>query len=271
MAITTLDDVIAGLQPLAMLTAKSGSTMATSSPFRAHSFSYVAGIPNTATAPAPGVNGQAVTPAIFNGALPRTNPTSPALAYVGRVTGASTQVGAFWLIDRLWHNSGLSTTLTTAQAMTPVAIPARDNTGTTDGVGVMAALEWSVVGGAGTPTVTISYTNQAGVAGRTATLAAIGTPAVGTVEIFNLQAGDTGIRSVQSLTQSATRTSGTYHLVLFRIVSILNIPVANAHFDLDPITGGMERIYDDSALQWWFQQSTTTSAAVTCSLRETQG
>lgn len=271
MAITTLDGVIAGLRPLALPTLKSGSTMGAANALRMHSYSYVNGVPAAATAPTPGVNGQAVTPANFNGALPRVNPVAPDLAYVGRVTGACSQVGALWLIDRLWHNSGLSPTLTTAQTMTPVALPSRDNNGTGDGEGVLAALEWSGVGGAGTPTVTISYTNSDGVAGRTATLTGLTAPPVGTVEVFSLQAGDKGVRSVQSLTQSATRTSGTYHLVLFRPVTILVTPVANAAFDADPITGGMARIFDDAALQWWLTQSATTGASISCTLRETVG
>jgi hypothetical protein len=37
------------------------------------------------------------------------------------------------LIDLLWVNTGLVVTTTTAQAITPVALPARDAAGTTNG------------------------------------------------------------------------------------------------------------------------------------------
>lgn len=257
MAITTLDGVIAGLQmPRAL--AKTGGTMASAGGMRAYTPWYANGNPGAATANSVGVDGAAVSGAV-SGAIPRSNPVS-GNAYIANMSFQATQPGQLWIIDRLWHNSGLSATLTSAQAISPAALPARDLNASTNGAGVFAGIEWSATGGAGTPTVTLSYTNQSGTAGQTATLSAVTTPPAGTMEIFTLAAGDTGIRSVQSYTSNATRTSGTFHLVLFRVVATVSLSGTNVGNDKDAITLGLPRVYDDSVLQMlWFNSSTAAA------------
>jgi hypothetical protein len=270
MAITTLDGVIAGFQQPRQWQ-KSGITMAAVGGMRGWTPWYAAGSPGAAVANSNGVNGAAVTTAYTTaGALPRSNPGA-GNAYLANFSYLSSSVGTMWVIDRLWDNSGLSTTLTTSQSITSAALPARDLTGTTNGVGVMAALEWSATGGAGTPTVTLGYTDEAGNSGRSATLTAVTTPPVGTFEIFNFAAGDTGIRSVQSLQQSATRTSGTYHLVLFRVVAMITTANANYSAGINPITGGLPRLYDNFTPQLVFFPSTTTAVNMAGMYQETQG
>lgn len=267
MSITTLDGVIAGFQQPRQWH-KSGITMAAVGAMRGYTPWYVGGSPGAAVANSNGVNGAAVTSNA--GMLPRSNPGA-GNAYLANFTYLSSSVGTMWVIDRLWDNSGLSTTLTTSQSITSAALPARDLNGSTNGVGVMAALEWSATGGAGTPTVTLGYTDESGNSGASATLTAVTTPPVGTFEIFTLAAGDTGIRSVQSLTQSATRTSGTYHLVLFRVLAM--IPTANANYSasINAITGGLPRIYDNTTPQLVFFPSTTTAVNMAGMYQETQG
>lgn len=260
MAITTLDGAIAGFrapQPII----KTGIATAAVGAMRGYTPWYAAGNPGASSATAIGVNGEAVTPALAstNGRIRRTNPVS-GNAYLGRLAWNASVAGSLWLIDRLWQNSGLSTTLTTAQAITPATLPARDGAGGTNGDNVMAAVEWSATGGAGTPTVTLTYTDQDGNAGNSAVLSAVTTPPVGTFEIFTLAAGDTGIRAPTSFIQSATRTSGVQHLVLFRLLAQLEITAANIGNALDALTSGMPRIYDDSVLQLvWFPSATTAT------------
>jgi hypothetical protein len=194
---------------------------------------------------------------VIAGSIPRTNPAS-GNAYLARLAANSSGFGSLWLIDRLWHNSGLNVTLTTAQAITPATLPARDANASTNGAQVMAAVEWSAAGGAGTPTVTLTYTDQDGNAGNNATLTGVASPGVGTFEIFTLAAGDTGVRAPTSFIQSATRTSGTMHLVLFRVLAQLEIGTANSGNAIDAITGGMPQILNDSTLQLvWFPSGTT--------------
>jgi hypothetical protein len=179
--------------------------------------------------------------------------------------------GSLWLIDRLWQNSGLVVTSATAQAITAAALPARSGDGTANGANVMAAIEWSATGGAGVPTVTLTYTDQDGNTGNTGTFTAVATPPVGTFEIFGLAAGDTGIRAPTSFIQSATRTSGTMHLVLFRVLAQLEMPAANLGDAIDAITSGMPKLYNDSTLQLVWFPSVTTATNFMGQYIETQG
>jgi len=268
MAITTLDGAIAGMQPPVPIV-KTGIAASAVGANRGYTLWYAAGNPGAATANAVGVNGAAVSGATA-GALTRANPVS-GNSHLARMTLTTSITGTMWLIDRMWHNSGLSTTLTTAQAITPATLPARDRTGTTNGQDVMAALEWSSTGGAGTPACTLTYTNQSGTASQSATLTAVTTPPVGTFEIFTLAAGDTGVRAPTSFIQNATRTSGGYHLVLFRVLAQMECSSANVGNVIDALTSGMPRIYDNSVLQLVFFPSSTTAANFIGTYVETQG
>jgi hypothetical protein len=272
MAISTSDGLVAGLTAFTPRPwHKNGITMAavpTGVSSRAYTPWYAPGNPGAAVANANGVNGAAVTSNA--GALPRSNPAS-GNAYLANFFWVSSNVGQLYIIDRLWDNSGLSATLTTSQSITSAALPARDVDGTTNGAGVLAAIEWSATGGAGTPSVTLSYTNSAGTSGRTATLTGVTTPPVGTFEIFNLNAGDTGIRSIQAYQASTTRTSGTFHIVLYRVIAML--PSANTNYgsSINPFTGGMPRLYDNTTPQLLLFNSATTAATMTGMYQEAQG
>lgn len=262
MAITTLDGAIAGMRaPVPII--KTGIATAAVGAMRGYTVWYAAGNPGASTANAAGINGQAVTPAVsaatVAGRLPRTNPGA-GNAYLARLGISASTAGTLWLIDRLWHNSGLVVTSTGAQAIAAAALPARDGAGGTNGANVMAAIEWSATGGAGVPTVTLTYTDQDGNAGNTGTFTAVASPPVGTFEIFTLAAGDTGVRAPSSFIQSATRTSGTMHLVLFRVLAQVEVTAANIGNAIDVLQAGMPRIYDDSVLQLvWFPSATTAT------------
>lgn len=257
MAITTQDGAIAGMQtPKPFI--KTGIATAAVGSMRGYTLWYASGNPGAATANAAGVNGAAVSGAV-SGAIPRANPGT-GNSYLARLAINASTAGTLWLIDRLWNNSGLSVTSTTAQAISPATLPSRSGDGTTNGADVMAAVEWSATGGAGVPTVTLTYTDQDGNTGATGTVQAVASPPVGTFEIFTLAAGDTGVRAPTSFIQSATRTSGTQHLVLFRVLAQVEVTSANIGNAVDALTAGMPRVYDDSVLQLvWFPSATTAT------------
>lgn len=271
MAITTIDGVVAGFKPPQPII-KTGITTAAVGGMRGYTLWYAAGSPGASTATAVGVNGEAVTPALgsVGGRIRRTNPVS-GNAYLGRLSFSASTAGTLWLVDRVWQNSGLSTTLTTAQAITPATLPARDGAGTSNGANILAAVEWSATGGAGTPAVTLTYTDQDGNAGASGTLTGVTTPPVGTFELFTLAAGDTGVRAPTSFIQSATRTSGTMHLVLFRVLAQVEVTSANIGNAVDALTSGLPRIYDDSVLQLVWFPSATTATNFNGTYIETQG
>lgn len=267
MAITTLDGVIAGMQAPKPIT-KVGIATAAVGAMRGHTLWYAAGNPGAATANAAGIDGAAVSAGV--GGIPRTNPVS-GNSYLARLGITASTAGSLWLIDRLWNNSGLVVTSTSAQAMAAAALPSRDGAGGTTGANVMAAIEWSATGGAGVPTVTLTYTDQDGNAGATGTFTAVASPPVGTFEIFTLAAGDTGVRAPSSFIQSATRTSGTMHLVLFRVLAQIDVTAANIGNAIDALTSGMPRIYDGSTLQLVWFPSVTTATTFVGQYIETQG
>lgn len=214
----------------------------------AHSSFYLAGRPGAATAPSPGLAGAALTS--YAGQIPFPAAVGGENVYLARFEGAqAANVGGLMLADRLWHNSGFTVTTTTAQTVNSAAWPARDIDGSTNGKGVMVAVEVSTAttNGSAITNMTMSYTNEAGTSGRTATIASFPATAVaGTFVPFLLAAGDGGVRSIQSLTLGTSLLTGTVHLVAYRQIATLPTPLANASNSQDGISLGLPRMYDNS-------------------------
>lgn len=268
MAITSLDGCIAGMKPPEDIV-KIGSTMKAAGVH--HSLLYSSGRPAAAVAPSPGLGGAALT--TYAGQIPWTNPVS-GNSYLARLAASSTGPGVLFLLDRLWHNSGITVTTTTGQTVNSVAWPARDSAGATNGDNVLVGIEVSTVTGNASPVTntTITYTNQSGTASRTGTMASFPATAVaGTFVPFQLNAGDTGIRSVQTLTLGTSYVSGTIHLVAYRIISQLSIPTANLGAAVDAVTGGFPRLYNDSVPFLLWLPTSTTAVNVYGQLIVTQG
>lgn len=244
MAITTLDGVIAGCEPPQFYFKVASPTVSAGRPYSPF---YVGGVPGAAVAPTPGISGAALT--TYAGQIPWTNPTGGNNSYLARFGATSTGSAATALLcDRLWHNSGITITSTTAQTVNSVTFPARDNNGATSGEGVILGVEVSTITGAGTPTITVSYTNSAGTGSRSGTnIVTTGASSyVGSFYPIGLQAGDLGVQSIQSVTLSATWTSGTIHLVAYRVLASVDIVTTGCLGAVDAITGGFPRLYDNT-------------------------
>ena len=276
MAITTLDGVVAGMRPPIFFAKAVTATLVAGRPASLWALNGAPGAGSFDTT----LNGVTLSSssALVNGQIPHYDPVS-GNSYLARLSASATQAGKLLLLDRIWHNGGYTITSTAAQNSTTPTWPSRcptsgtDDTPATTGHGVMLAVEVSAATGAGTPTITISYTNSAGTAGRTATniIATVATSAIGATYFIGLQAGDVGVRSVQSLTLSATWTSGTINLVAYRVLAELELPgnfVPNA---LDALTSGMPRIYNGTVPWVVFVPNTTTATNVSGTYVETQG
>lgn len=258
MAITSVDQLIAGMQyPREFIKAATPTLVAG----RPHSLFYLAGAPGAATASSAGLAGAALTS--YAGQLPFSNPAS-GNTYLARLTGQATIAGQLLLCDRLWHNSGFSMTSTSAQTVSSAAWPARSADGTSNGEGVLLGVEITTATGSGTPTITVSYTNQSNSSGKSGTnsVATAASSAIGAFYPIGLAAGDTGVRSVQTLTLSATWTSGAMSLVAYRVLARLDLSSANTPNSLDAVTGGMPRMYDNTVPFLLFIPSTTTASTV---------
>jgi hypothetical protein len=257
MAITTVDGIIAGMRPPEDFL-KIGAAMEAIGVH--HSYAYTSGRPGAAVAPTPGLAGAALT--TYAGQIPWVNPGS-GNSYLARLQTTPSVAGALILYDRLWHNSGITVTTTTGQTINSVTWPARDRDGSTNGEGILVGIEVSTAttnAGAITNT-TLTYTNQAGTGSRTATMASFpATAAAGTFVPFQLQAGDTGIRSIQTLTLGTSYVTGTIHLVAYRILARLECSIANTGASLDAITSGFPRLYNDTVpFLLWLPTATTAT------------
>lgn len=195
----------------------------------------------------PGLNGfatdcsiasQATNPngAAQMGAHLLPDPTSGSL-YLTQSTLTMTVAQLGGLIDLLWYNTALSVTTVGAQAITPIAAPARDIDGTTNGKGVYAGILVTATLGNGLKNDnTITYTDQDGTAGNTGTLVAFNglrvpaTAQIGMLIPFTLAAGDSGVRSIESYNNVTTMTSGSISLVLYRTLASIPVPIANVGY-----------------------------------------
>jgi hypothetical protein len=267
MAITTVDGLIAGMQYPREIIKSATPTLVTGRP---HSLFYLTGIPGAAVAGTPGAAGAALT--TYPGQLPFTNPGS-GNSYLARLVAQATIAGQIVLCDRLWHNSGLSMTLTTPQTVNSAAWPARSADATANGESVLVGAEITTATGAGTPTLSMSYTNQAGTAGRTGLgiLTGVASSAIGAFYPIGLNAGDTGVRSIQSFTLSATWTSGALALVAYRVLARLELSAGNVANSLDAVIGGMPRLFDNSVPFFLFLPSATTASIISGHVIWTQG
>lgn len=227
MPLTTESQIIAGELPATDVTKTTGTLEAIGT---LHSTFYNNGTPGAASAPVPGLSGAALTSYAGQFLVP-----APIAGKEIALTGFSVQgsvIGTAILADRLWHNSGISSTLTTAQTINSAPWPARCwdyalNGWDTDGDGINVAAEVSqATTNVAVVVITVSYTNSAGVSGRTGTITMPATAQLGTFVPMVLQAGDRGVRSVQTITAAAA-IGGTYHLVAFRQIARVKCTIAN--------------------------------------------
>lgn len=147
----------------------------------------------------------------------------------------------------------------------------------TDGAGVQAFITPSTVMGAATPNISIDYTNSDGTAGRaTPTTLPIGNTAAPVTQIvysgtgagkfgpfMPLQAGDAGIRSVQTINLSASYVSGVLNLVLCKPLMTLPITTLGVTAERDLVNQfmSMPKIYDGACLSWLMLAGAATPVA----------
>ena len=196
-----------------------------------YSFSKDTGNPGAWAPGTPGLSGRA-TDGLSAGDAGSLNFPDPAsgsmfLTDISLFSGIAEMLALF---DILWVNSGIVVTTTTAQTINSVAFPARDIEGAINGKGCEVGIFVSVAttNAAAITNMTMSYTNSDGVSGRTATMASFpATAVIGTVVWFQLQAGDVGVQSIQSITLGTSLVTGTVHLIVARKVADISVSIAS--------------------------------------------
>ena len=202
-----------------------------------HSHHAATGIPGAWSPGTPGVAGRATygTETADNGCVYIRTPASGSSSYIQSFSASTSRANTTFLFDYCWINTGLSVTTTTAQTVNSVKFPPRDNNGSSDGDGYELGILVTTANTNASPITnsTISYTNSAGVSGRTATITSHPATAVaGTITPFNLQQGDSGVMSIQSVTLGTSYGAGAISLLVGRRLAyagtaIINIPSSN--------------------------------------------
>lgn len=105
----------------------------------------------------------------------------------------------------------------------------------------------TVIAFTGNPTFTITYTNQSGVTGRTATLVMSSAPTLGRMLQIPLQAGDTGIQAITKVVATVA-TAGKFNVLVMRPLWSGRCRVANDGDVHDLTKTGMPVVFADSAL-----------------------
>ena len=190
------------------------------------------------------------------------SPDTKHLLNVGAFGNTPTSVpSVLQLVDVLGYYPITTVTTTTAQTLNnTVTLPRY-----ADGKGVRAYLVARGTMGAGTPTIQISYTNQSGVAGRVVPVTLTAVTAAFTGHIVHsdptanhygcfipLAAGDSGIRSIESITLNATMTSGSLALVLCKPLTSLPITILGVQSERNLLNQlpSMPQIYDGANLNF---------------------
>jgi hypothetical protein len=170
--------------------------------------------------------------------------------------GGGESSGCLVLADRLTHQGGLVGNVTSTQTTN---LPTAALTRYTSGAGVWAAIEVYSNVGATNSNATVSYTNQAGTAAQTATATFGNTFLYGAtvtrhMALLSLASGDTGVRSVESVTLSASiGSAGNLGVTLFKPLLFLPMGISD-QFQYDVLRGtlggGLPEILDDACLYW---------------------
>lgn len=191
----------------------------------------------------------------------------------GAATAATGVPSTLLLVDIQGYYPSIS--MNTLSAQTLLGTPAFRYT---NGEGCLPYLVTTATTGATAHNFAMSYTNVAGTAGRSlgqtvaCTASSIvphlthtGVAANNYGPFLPLEGGDTGVRSVQSVTLSAASGAGTAALVLAR--PLFEVPLAVtgllAERDLLHGTPSLETIKDGACLAWLLQANAATAASTT--------
>lgn len=223
------------------------------------------GNPGSWAVGAPGINGRNTdgTAAADAGCLIYKNASSGA-NFLRSYIATSTVAHSHYLFDVVWVNTGIAVATLGAQAIVTAPFPARDVNGSTNGDGYwVGILVVTATTNAGAITnTTLSYTNQAGTAGRTATISSFPATAVaGTVVWFQLQAGDSGVRSIQSITLGTSYGGGAISLIVARPVAVAGVAAANlpAYSSLLTVNPSGIPLYNGTCMLPFYISSATTA------------
>ena len=265
MAATSIDLVFSGMRPMETFF-KVGATMEAAGIL--YSTMYLKGrpgpmLPDPTALP---LAGESLT--TCTGQIPFYNPPAGQNTYLSRFSINAGSAGIAFLCDRLWHNGSISATTTTDQTINSTIWPARcpiysgGTLANASGHNILVGLEVGTVAttnGSAVLNTTMTYTNSDGITGRLASISSWPqTATFGTFVPFQLASGDKGVQSIQSLTLGTTYGAGNIHLVAYRVLAQVNVPVGYGGGFIDALSGGFPQLYDNTVpFVLWLPSATT--------------
>ncbi len=188
-------------------------------------------------------------------------------------TSTSGVPGTLQLIDLQGYWPGISLNTATTQTLTGTPALRYAN-----GAGCRFFLAATAAAGATAHNLSISYTNQSGIAGRSLPVTVAGTASAIATHLLHsgtaannygpflpLSAGDTGIQNAASITLSAASGAGTAALVLARPLAQITLSVAGLMTEKDLLNQipSLPRIVDGACLTWLYASGAATAASST--------
>lgn len=176
--------------------------------------------------------------------------------YISNITFGSTVACRITLFDCLFkagaYAFNAATTLSSQPSYSSRVIGGTDFTNTEIWIEAVTAFT-------GNQTIAITYTNQAGTTGRTTGTIATGVaPIVGRMLQLSLQAGDTGVQKIESVTSSVS-TAGTFNVLVLRRLWSGRVIAANNGDVHDFLKTGMPIVFADSAIMPIVQPDSTAT------------
>jgi hypothetical protein len=252
MAITTIDGLIGALEQTLIFNKTASRTTIASIPF---SVFDLAGSPGAGTL-AVGNTANGIVPTDAIAGTPTINAFSGENSgYISRVDFSSTVACRMMLCDRLFSAGAYAFNANTTLASQPsfsARVPDLDYKGLELWIETVTAFT-------GSQSIAVTYTNQDGTTGcTTGTIATGVAPTIGRMLRLPLQAGDTGIRKIESVVSSVS-TVGTFNVHILRKLWSGRVKFANDGDVHDFTKTGLPHIFADSSLFYIVQADSTAT------------
>ena len=180
--------------------------------------------------------------------------------YLGRASFSNSVLSRIRLYDRVFAAGAYAFNAATTLASQPSyagRMPGSLYSGTEIWIETVTAFT-------GNLSVAVTYTNQDGSAGRTTGTVATGAALiVGRCLQLPLQAGDSGVQKIESVTGTVA-TAGTFNVMVLRPLDSERIAIANQQVTHDFLATGMPQIYTDSALYALVNADSTSTGLPDC-------
>jgi hypothetical protein len=240
--ISSLDGYLASVRQALQMTKTGAHTTVSTAWFTPFADS---GVPGAGTL-AIGNTANGVVPTDATAGYPSINAfQSGAKGYLSRLEYFNTVASRLAIYDRLFAAGAYAFNAAVTLASQPSyssRVP-----GGTDFTGLEIWME-QVTAATGIQNVAVTYTNENGVTGRTTgTIAMAAAGTVGRMMPLPLQAGDSGVQKIESVTGSVA-TVGTFNVMVLRPLVQVRVPVINGGGILDMLSTGMPEVFADSAL-----------------------